>query len=155
MSTSELWMLPSLSLSANSSPYHPRYVRKLGKPQLLGDSHLKTETRQTRRKTTSTSETKMNTTSNTTPHNSYTPRHSRPSPSNTHITDPRPTEPSSSQTPRNLLQVASSRRSSRPRPTRRRDGIWSRSVRLRHNRPQSKEKMHFRSQMSDYRNVRG
>src|SRR5271155_1047003 len=99
MSTSELWMLPSLSLSANSSPYHPRYVRKLGKPQLLGDFHLKTETRQTRRKTTSTSETKMNTTSNTTPHNSYTQRLSRPSPSNMHITDPRPTEPSSSKTP--------------------------------------------------------
>src|SRR5271156_3325309 len=97
--TSELWMLPSLSLSANYSPSHPRYVRKLGKPQLLGDSLLKTETQQTRCKTTSTSETKMNTTGNTTPHNSYTPRHSRPSPSNMHITDPRPTEPSSSRTP--------------------------------------------------------
>src|SRR5271155_5443039 len=99
MFTSELWMLPSLSLSANYSPSHPRYVRKLGKPQLLGGSHLKTETWQTRHKTTSTSETKMNTTSNTTPHNSYTPRHSRPSPSNMHITDPRPKEPSSSQNP--------------------------------------------------------
>src|SRR5271155_1234216 len=99
MSTSELWMLPSLSLSANYSLSHPRSVRKLGKPQLLRDSHLKTETRQTQRKITSTSETRMNTTSNTTPHNSYTPRHSRPSPSNMHITDPRPTEPSSSRTP--------------------------------------------------------
>src|SRR5271155_183349 len=98
MSTSKLWMLPSLSLSANYSPYHPRYVRKSEKPQLLGDSHLKTETRQTRCKTTSTSETKMNTISSTTPHNSYTPQHSRASPSNTHITDPRPMELSSSQT---------------------------------------------------------
>src|SRR5271155_4114527 len=30
-------MPPSLSLSANYSPYHLRYIRKLGKPQLLGD----------------------------------------------------------------------------------------------------------------------
>ena len=143
-------MLPSLSLSANYSPYHPRSVRKLGKPQLLGDSHLKTETRQTRCKITSTSETKMNTMSNTTPHNTPVPRR-RTCTSPTHA-------PRSHRHPgphRNLLQVASSRRSSRPRPTGRRHGIWSSSVRLRNNRPQPKEGMHFRPRMPDYRNVRG
>src|SRR5271163_4312087 len=105
-------MPPSLSLSANYSPSHPRYVRKLGKPQLLGDSLLKTETQQTRRKTTSTSETKMNTTR--IQHPTTLTHHDTPVPRRRTCTSPTHA-PRSHRHPgphRNLLQVASSPRSS-------------------------------------------